>query len=91
MYAARFGFADVVHAANVGMRDFPGNTDLAVKTIQQSRLGRDRLGQELQRHGLIELEIGGTVDLAHASPPDDRDDAVAFAEQRSRRKAPVFT
>jgi hypothetical protein len=75
-----FRFPDVVHAANVRMRDLAGDADLAVEAFEQAGLIRHRLGQELERHRLIELEVGGAVDLAHASATDDRDDAVAFAE-----------
>ena len=65
-----FRFADVVHAANVGMRDLAGDADFAVEAFEQSRLLRRGFGQELQRHGLVELEVGGAIDLAHAAAAD---------------------
>jgi hypothetical protein len=40
--------------------------------------------EELQRDGLPELEIVRAMDLAHPVAPDQRDDAIATAENGSR-------
>ena len=65
------GLADVVDAADVGVRDLP--RDAAPRrgnAAQRARVGAQRLGQELQRHRLAEREVVGAVDLAHAAPPE---------------------
>ena len=42
--------------------------------------------QELQRHGLAELQIVGAVDLAHAAAAEQADDPVALGEDRAGRE-----
>ena len=46
-------------------------------------------GQELERDRLAELQVVGAVDLAHAAAAEQADDAIAAAEDRARREAPV--
>src|ERR1022692_1943258 len=48
---------------------------------------RGRFGQELQRHGLSQGEVGSTVDFAHAAAAQQSDDAIASAQQGAREKA----
>src|ERR1019366_1634408 len=78
-----FDLAEVVHSANVGMRDLAGGAHLAVEAFEQAGMVRRRRGQELQRDGLVELEIDGSVDLAHAAAAEESEYAVALAESGS--------
>ena len=81
------GLADVVDAADIGMRDLAGDADFAVKALQQVLVLRGFLGQELQRHGLAQREVGGAIDFAHAAAAQQSDDAVASAQQRAGEEA----
>ena len=76
-----FDLADVVDAADVGVRDLARHAHLAVEALQQTRVrGRFRR-QEFQRHRLAQHQIGGAIDLAHAAAAQQADDAVAAAQQ----------
>ena len=70
-------FADVVHAADVRMRDLPRHPHFGVELRQARGIAIDGLRQELQRDGLAELQIVGAVDLAHPALAEPPDDAVA--------------
>src|SRR3989441_742264 len=48
------GFADVKHAANVGMRDLPGSSHFGMKSCQRSGILSKLFRQKLQRHDLTE-------------------------------------
>ncbi|HEV7428635.1 MAG TPA: hypothetical protein VGQ46_19945 [Thermoanaerobaculia bacterium] len=50
-------FADVVDAADVGMRDLPPEADFLVEQIELREIVRERGGEELQRHLLAEFHI----------------------------------
>ncbi len=78
------GLADVVHATDVGVRDLPRHANLVAQACQRRRIVGEMGGQELQRDRLAELQVVGAVDLAHAAPAEQPDDAVALAESRSR-------
>ena len=82
-----FDLADIVNAADVGMGDQAGDADLAVEALEQARIARRLLGQELERDGLAEREVGGAIDLAHAAAAQQADDAIAAAEQRAGNEA----
>ena len=79
--------ADVVDAADVGVRDAAGVADLGVEAVDPGRLRGELRRQELQRDRLPELQVVGAVDLAHAAAADEADDAVALAEDRAGREA----
>ena len=81
-------FADVVDAADVGVGDQAGDADFAVEALQQALIARGFLGQEFERDGLAEREIGGAIDLAHAAAAEQPDDAIAAAEERAGNEAP---
>src|SRR4029079_19589497 len=61
------GFADVVHAAHVGVRDLARETHFLMKPDQPIGSMRDLARQELQRNGLSELQVLGAIDFAHAA------------------------
>ena len=73
--------ADVVNAADVGMRNLARNADLVQKPLEQDTVGGQRRRQEFQRDRLAQLQIGSAVDLAHPAPADERDDAVAAGDK----------
>ena len=78
------GLRHVVHAADRGVRDLARQPHLAVEPLETVRVGADPAGQELQRHGLVEAQVVGAVDLAHAAAADQADDAVAAGQHHSR-------
>lgn len=75
------GFAGVVDAADVGMRDLPGGSYLAEQLLAAFRASRYRCRQELQRDFLREREVLDAIHLAHASASQEGDDAIAVSEQ----------
>ena len=79
--------ADVVDAADVGVRDAARVAHLGVEALDPGRLRGELRRQELQRDGLAELQVVGAVDLAHAAAADEADDAVALGEDRPGSKA----
>jgi hypothetical protein len=81
---------DVVDAADVWMRHLARHADFGVELRQPRRIAIDIAGQELQRDRLSELEVIRAVDLAHASASEPADDAVAAAEDGTRREAAVI-
>jgi hypothetical protein len=64
------GVADVVHAADVGMRDLTCEPNLGPESLEQPGVVRRRGRQELQRDDLIEREVECAIDLAHPAVPD---------------------
>ncbi len=78
---------DVVDAADVGVRNLPGDADLGVKAIEAILVRGQMPRQELERHGLTELQIVRAVDLAHAAAAEQADDPVALGEDRAGREA----
>ncbi len=61
-------FTDVVHTAHIAVRDLARDADLGPEAVDG--IVRGAVRKELERHLLTELQIGGTVDLAHASTTD---------------------
>ncbi len=74
--AAAFVLADVVEGADVGVVEGRGGAGFALEPLGGERIGRHRLGQELQRDVAAEAEILGAVDHAHAAGTQPIDDAV---------------
>ena len=71
------GFADVVDAAHVGVRDLAGVANLRSEPLERARHVQERTRQELDRDGLLELEVVGAIHHAHTPARQDSDDAVA--------------
>ena len=59
--------ANVVHTADVGMRDFPRRANLAMKLGKSPRILRQIFGQKFQRDLLAQAQIVGAIDLTHAA------------------------
>ena len=73
-----------VRADDVTVRDAPGKTDFAAKTVQSGRiLVHDLWAQRLDRHGFAELLVDRLVDHTHAAGPEDALDLVPVGERRS--------
>ena len=87
---AALDLVDVVDAAHVRVRHLPRHPDFGVQLRQPGGIAIDAGRQEFERDRLSELDVVGTIDLAHAAFAEALDDPVAFAEQRARLKAPVI-
>jgi hypothetical protein len=77
----------VVHAAHVWVRHLPRQANLGEESVAPAGIFGESLRQELQSHHLAELDVVSPVDFAHASPPDEADDAVAIRQHRPRRES----
>ncbi len=72
-----------MNAADVGVRDLAGRANLVVKPRDGAAVAAERLGQELQRHLLIELHVVGPVDLSHPAATQKTEDSVAPRDGRA--------
>ncbi len=81
--------ADIVDAANVGMRHLPRDPHLVAKA-RQGRLADIPRSQEFQRHGLVEDQVIGPVNLSHAAAADQPENLVPAREYGARREAAFF-
>jgi hypothetical protein len=70
---------DVVHAAHVGVADLAGDADF-VAEAGEGGFVELLLGEEFEGDGLIEDEVEGLVDLAHAALAQESEDSVASGE-----------
>ncbi len=78
---------DVVHAADVGMRDLPRRCAPPRRTGRAAPCPRDSaIGQKLQRHRLAQLQVIGPIDLSHAAAPEQADDPVALGQDCAGRE-----
>ena len=78
--------AEVVDAADVPVRYLPGDAQLVVEVGEPGIAGHHAIGQELQRDRLIERQIVGAVDLAHAAAAQQGDEPITSGNDRSWRK-----
>jgi hypothetical protein len=83
--------ADVVHPADVLVRDLPGEAHFGVELREADRVGLERRGQELHGDGLTEGQVVGAIDLSHAALTDARHDPIPTGEQGARFEAAVRT
>ena len=67
VYGAVADFGNVVHAADVGVRDLPGQPDLAQKTVQAPRVVLQALRQKFQRDRTVELSIDCLINDTHTA------------------------
>ena len=82
------GFADVVHAADVRMRDLARRCALRCGAASDTprSCGSD-CRQKLQRDGLAEPEVIGAIDLAHAAAAEEADDPIPAVQNRAGRES----
>ncbi|MDA2936778.1 hypothetical protein MYX75_00740 [Acidobacteria bacterium AH-259-A15] len=62
----------------------PPGSPLRSTSRAQNHSRGPRLRQELQRHGLAELEVVGAVDLAHPAAAEEPDHPVAPGQHGAR-------
>jgi hypothetical protein len=80
------GFADVVHAAHVWMRDQPREPDFLMEPRKPVSAMRDLARQELESHSLSELQVLGAIDFAHPAAAQQADDPIAAGQHRTRNE-----
>ena len=76
--------SQVVDPADVRMRDGARQTHLFEQDGELGGIPLHGLRQELERHRLMEHQVVGAVDLAHATAPEGDRDAVALCPERAR-------
>ena len=81
--------ADVVDATDVAVGDLAGDAHLAAESLQQARIERRGLGQELQRDLLLQFQVVCSVDLAHAAAAEKAEDAIPLTEDDADGKTAV--
>jgi hypothetical protein len=72
----RAGFFETVDVGDVRMVQRGQGLGFALKPRDSLRVGGERLGQDLDRNGAIELRILRAVDLTHAAGAERRPDLV---------------
>jgi hypothetical protein len=85
-----FGFADVVHAADVRMCDVAREADFRDEAVDEAGVHGAARRQQFQRDTLAELEVVSPVHLAGRPAPEQADDAIAQSEDAARRKTRVL-
>jgi hypothetical protein len=78
---------DVEHVADMGVRDLPGDAHFLVEAGQAVGVVGQAFGQELEGHGLPQLQVVGTVDFSHTALAQQGHDAIASGEQLAREEA----
>src|SRR5262249_55482280 len=74
--------ADVVEGNDVRVRDLAAERELLLEARQHRRVG-DAVAKQLDRDGLVELEVLGLIDDRHASAADLLADAVAVRDDEA--------
>jgi hypothetical protein len=77
--------AEIVETADVLVRHLARDAQLGVELREPIGIGADACGQKLQRDRLIERQVVGAIDLAHAAAPKKRDEPVPARDDRARR------
>ena len=77
-------FADVEHADDIGVDDRSRDSDFAAEAFDHHVVVREALGEDLECHGLAEIDVVSAIHLAHAAHCQQRDDAIARPEQVAR-------
>ena len=72
------------------MRYLPCSPHFVAESRDGFGILRQALRQELERHLLVELQVVGAVDFAHPAFAQQRHDAVAACQQRSRRETALI-
>src|ERR1035437_965740 len=79
---------DVMQGEDVWMREGGDGTGLALEAGKRLRIGRDGLGEDLDRDLAAQPRVACPVDLAHAACPEGSDDLVR-PEARARGETHV--
>ena len=83
--------SEVVGAADVWVGNLPRNPNLMIEALQGGFIRDQMFGKELERHRLLELQIVGPIDRAHAAFPQRSEDAVASGQDGSGGKGVFVT
>src|SRR5439155_24989139 len=78
---------DVIHAADIRVRQLPRDADLREKPLAPHRIGAQGAWKKLERDGLSQLQVVGPIDFTHAAASKQADNAVALRENSSRCEA----
>ncbi len=63
-------FADVVQRADVRVVELGNRARFTIEALAETRVGGERVRQDLDRDGAVETGIAGLVDLAHTAGTD---------------------
>jgi hypothetical protein len=80
-------FAEIVDAADIGVRDLARDANFIVKTGADGRIVRGNFRQKLERDFLAQREVVSAIDLAHTAAAKQRDNSIAIGEQRTGQEA----
>ena len=80
------GFAQVVDADDVAVRDLRGEDQLLLEALDDCGVSGVFAADRLEGDGAVQLDVPGFVDGAHAAFAEQRDDFVALSEEKARLK-----
>jgi hypothetical protein len=88
--------ADVEQRTDVRVRQLRNGARFAIEAIAELGIGRETLGQNLERHDAIEAGVARTVHFAHAAGAERCHDLVrtkpdAWRERHVRESAGLFS
>src|SRR5262245_16077152 len=83
-------FFDVVHPANIGVRNLPRRSHLAVKLAQRGTFSGKSVRQYLQSYQLPKLEVFGLINVTHSTATQETNDAITFSQKCPRDKSPAI-
>ena len=86
-----FRFADVPDAAHRWMRDLARRPHLRVEALEPVRVALEPTRQELERDGLLQLQVVGAIDLPHPAAAEQAHDPVALGDDGARNEAVAAT
>jgi len=74
---------------NVGIGDLPGGAHFVEESLARVLVAGRALRNKFQRHGVLESEVGGAVDLSHPAAAEQIDHSVVPGKKRSSFEDPV--
>ncbi len=80
VHGAVFGLAEVEHADGVGVVQAAGGLGLALEAGDGALVAEEGLAQHLEHDRLVEVDLDGLVDLAHAALAEHLLDAVLVGD-----------
>src|SRR5262249_6839831 len=83
------GFADVVHTADIRVRDFTSQAYFFEESLQALLTARERERHELERNRLAQPQIISAVNLAHCALAKQAHDSVPRSEYLAGREAAI--
>ena len=80
------GLPDVPDAADRRVGHLPRHADLSEQPLEPVRVGLEARGQELECHGLFELQVVGAVHLTHPATSQEAQDPISISQHGTRSK-----